>query len=53
MIIAEGLERCGPNTVCLRDYLYSVKKFQGVTGNTAFDDKGDVVKTIVAEAPGE
>jgi branched-chain amino acid transport system substrate-binding protein len=47
MIIASGLKPCGANSTCLKDYLYSVKDYKGVTGTTSFDEKGDVVKPII------
>lgn len=47
MIIAGGLKQCGANSACLKDYLYTVKDYKGVTGATSFDEKGDVVKPIV------
>lgn len=46
-IISDGLRRCGSDSTCLKDYLYSVHDYKGVTGATSFDDKGDVVKPIV------
>lgn len=46
-ILAEGLKRCGTKSNCLRDYLYSVRGYRGVTGTTSFDDKGDVVKPVI------
>ncbi len=46
-IVGDGLKRCGSDSACLKDYLYSVHDYKGVTGATSFDDKGDVVKPIV------
>lgn len=46
-IIAEGLKRCGSDSNCLKNYLYSVRDYRGVTGVTSFDEKGDVVKPII------
>jgi branched-chain amino acid transport system substrate-binding protein len=46
-IIAETLKKCGNDATCIKDALYKVKDFPGVTGPTSFDDHGDVVKPIV------
>ena len=46
-IIVVGLKQCGANSTCLKEYLYSVKNYAGVTGKTSFDEAGDVVKPIV------
>ncbi len=47
MIISEGLRKCGGNSQCLRDFLYTVKDRPGVTGPTSFDSQGDVIKTVL------
>lgn len=46
-IIAEVMKKCGSDATCIKDELYKVKDFPGVTGSTTFDDHGDVVKPIV------
>ncbi len=38
------LEKCGKDSACIKDELYKVKGFEGVTGLTGFDEKGDIVK---------
>jgi len=46
-IIAQALKDCGNNPPCIKDYLYKLRDFPGVTGPTTFDDHGDVVKQIL------
>ena len=48
-IIANAIEKCGgdKNTDCIRDYLYNVKDYPGIGGNTTFDENGDVVKPVM------
>lgn len=42
-IIADTLRRCEENTECIRDYLYTLKEYNGVIGKYSFDKNGDVV----------
>lgn len=46
-ILALALRQCGSDANCVKKYLYDLKPYQGVTGTTEFDDKGDVVKPIL------
>ncbi|MDP2930112.1 MAG: ABC transporter substrate-binding protein [bacterium] len=46
-IIGNMLKECGSNPSCIKDKLYKVTDFPGVTGPTTFDDHGDVVKQII------
>ena len=46
MIIAKVLERCNTGE-CIKNELYKIKDFNGVTGTTSFDEAGDVIKPIV------
>jgi branched-chain amino acid transport system substrate-binding protein len=46
-ILADSLCKCGSDATCVKDYLYSVHHYAGVTGDTGFDEKGDVIKPIV------
>jgi len=46
-IIAHVLRKCESNSECIKNELYKVKDFPGVTGPTTFDDHGDVVKPII------
>lgn len=43
-LIAEGLRRYGEDTEKIRDYFYSIKDYQGVSGRFSFDENGDVDK---------
>lgn len=45
-IIAKALRSCDVDTVCIRDYLYSVKDYLGVSGKTSFDAFGEVDKPL-------
>jgi branched-chain amino acid transport system substrate-binding protein len=47
MIIAAVIKKVGTNSERIKDELYKVKDFPGVTGNTTFDDHGDVIKAII------
>jgi branched-chain amino acid transport system substrate-binding protein len=43
ILIAKGLENCpSSSTECLKDYLYNIKNFSGVSGDISFDRNGDV-----------
>ncbi|MDD5148349.1 MAG: ABC transporter substrate-binding protein, partial [Candidatus ainarchaeum sp.] len=47
-ILAEAIKNCkGDNTECIRDYLYPLKNYPGVGGNTSFDKNGDVIKPVI------
>jgi branched-chain amino acid transport system substrate-binding protein len=48
MLVYNAIDKCGDLTksLCTRDYLYSVKDYNGVGGLTSFDQNGDVVKPI-------
>src|SRR6266850_2020278 len=46
-IIEGALTKCGNDTSCIKSYLYATHDYQGVTGTTSFDEKGDVVKPIL------
>jgi branched-chain amino acid transport system substrate-binding protein len=46
MILASVIREVGPDADKVKDGLYKVKGFPGVTGITTFDDHGDVVKDI-------
>lgn len=45
-IAAKALGQCDRDTVCIRDFLYQLRGFEGVTGTTSFDEKGDIIKPI-------
>lgn len=46
-IISEALKKCGNDAPCIKNSLYNVKDFFGVTGSTTFDEYGDVIKSII------
>ena len=43
-ILAKALENCGQDTVCIKDYLFTVKNYEGVSGLISFDENGDVIR---------
>lgn len=46
-MLSQALDSCkGPNTDCIRDYLYSLKDYPGIGGRTSFDQNGDVAKDL-------
>lgn len=47
MILATGMSSgAGLDSSKVKSFLYSLKRYPGVTGETSFDDKGDVVKNV-------
>jgi branched-chain amino acid transport system substrate-binding protein len=46
-IISTAMQECGEDSVCIKEELYKVNDFPGVTGPTTFDEHGDVIKPIV------
>ena len=46
-IIAYLLNHCETDKECIKNELYKINNFSGVTGPTTFDDHGDVIKNIV------
>ncbi len=42
-ILAEAIRNVGEDAASIRDYLYAMKKFDGVLGQYHFDQNGDVV----------
>jgi branched-chain amino acid transport system substrate-binding protein len=46
-ILIEVLKKRGSDTTSIKDALYEVRDFPGVTGPTTFDDHGDVIKRVV------
>ncbi|MCL5010788.1 MAG: ABC transporter substrate-binding protein [Patescibacteria group bacterium] len=41
-LVVAAVEACGLKSECMKDYLLSVKNYQGVSGNLSFDENGDV-----------
>lgn len=46
IIIVEVIKKNGYTVNEIKDGIYSIQDFQGVTGNTSFDENGDVLKPI-------
>jgi branched-chain amino acid transport system substrate-binding protein len=46
LILATSLRTASNNPIKLKETLYSLKDFNGVTGSTTFDKNGDVIKPI-------
>jgi len=46
LILIKALKKSNYDVSKVKDILYTIKDFDGVTGKTTFDDKGDVLKDI-------
>lgn len=46
-ILLHALKQCSFDLSRLKDSLYGVRDFPGVTGRTSFDEKGDVLKDVM------
>jgi len=46
-IMIEALKMASFDVYKVKDELYQIKNFPGVTGNTTFDEKGDVIKDVM------
>lgn len=42
-IINNALQKCDLDTACIKNYLYSLKNYEGAAGIYGFNEKGDVV----------
>lgn len=49
-ILIKALADCEYNVKDIKDAMYRVQNFEGVTGNTSFDVNGDVKKTILIKS---
>jgi branched-chain amino acid transport system substrate-binding protein len=49
LLVAEAMKRKGFDGVEIKQGLYSIKDFPGVTGKTTFDRNGDVIKEFIVE----
>lgn len=49
-ILIKALADCKYNVKDIKDAMYRVQNFEGVTGNTSFDVNGDVKKTILIKS---
>ena len=47
MLISKALEKCEENTDCIKNHLYSIKNYEGVSGITTFDKDGEVLKPLI------
>ena len=47
MIMLEALRRANYDIARVKDELYKIKGFPGVTGDTTFDERGDVIKPVM------
>ncbi|MDP7181580.1 MAG: ABC transporter substrate-binding protein [Candidatus Woesearchaeota archaeon] len=47
MLVGKALRACKGESDCMRDYLYAVKDYAGVSGTTTFDEYGEVAKPLV------
>ncbi len=45
-IIGEVLKKCNNNSQCIKNELYKIKDFKGITGNISFDKYGEVTVPI-------
>lgn len=46
-IVAQALAKAGNDRAALKDEMFNIKDFPGVTGNTSFDANGEAVKDVV------
>ena len=48
-VLAEAMKHCAnPNdAICVKNELYKIKDFEGVTGNISFDENGDTRKEVI------
>ncbi len=47
MLLATAIKEVGPNSQKIKDWLYNINNFQGVSGIIKFDFNGDVIKPIL------
>ncbi|NQU77281.1 ABC transporter substrate-binding protein [Candidatus Falkowbacteria bacterium] len=54
-LLADALKEHGEDTAKIRDYLYGIKNYEGVSGKFSFDENGDVDKdyTLMVIKDGE
>lgn len=46
-VLIEALKNCNFNLDGLKDEIYKIKNYPSLTGNTTFDDHGDVLKDVM------
>ncbi|MAF34785.1 hypothetical protein CMO91_02980 [Candidatus Woesearchaeota archaeon] len=47
MLVGKALRACKGESDCMKNYLYKVKDYPGVSGVTTFDEYGEVAKPLV------
>lgn len=48
MLLAQGIKSCKgvADSNCVKEFLYSVRNYQGASGTISFDKNGDVIKPM-------
>lgn len=47
LLVGKALQNCGkPDTICIRNQLFSVRNYSGPSGTFSFDSSGDMVSTF-------
>lgn len=46
-IITDAVRKCSDNIGCVKQYLYSLKNYQGIAGTYSFDENGDVTMPLM------
>ena len=49
-LIALAIRSVGVNGEAIKNYLYTVKNYNGVSGNLSFDENGDVIKPTIVKS---
>lgn len=47
MLIAEAMKDCNTNTFCIKEFLYDLKDYSGVSRIHTFDEFGEVKKPLI------
>jgi branched-chain amino acid transport system substrate-binding protein len=47
MILTGAIELCSDDTVCIKDYLYKIQDYNGVSGSFSIDKNGDANREIM------
>jgi len=45
-VLAQAMKGCDSNALCIRDNLYSMEDYQGVSGTKSFDENGDIKDSL-------
>ena len=46
-ILRDGIQKCGKDSECMKEFLYSIKDYEGMTGTFSIDENGDGVHGFV------